>query len=104
MRRLDHVNWLGVEPVVNRDFLRDTLGALVTEQIVLDSGEVAGKLAGFDERTIDRLVDGTHRHARRRADEMAAATEQLLELGVPARIAPAARDLLAALRDAGSPH
>lgn len=61
---------------------------------------VAAELAGFDERTIDRLVDGTHQHARRRADEMAAATEQLEELGVPARIAPAARDLLVELRDA----
>ena len=62
---------------------------------------IAAELAGFDERTVDRLVDGTHRHARRRADEMAAATEQLLELGVPPRIATAARDLLIELRDAG---
>jgi hypothetical protein len=31
------------------------------------------ELAAFDEQTIARLVDGTHRHARRRADEMAAA-------------------------------
>jgi hypothetical protein len=31
---------------------------------------------------------------------MAAATEQLEELGVPARVAPAARDLLVELRDA----
>jgi 3-hydroxyisobutyrate dehydrogenase-like beta-hydroxyacid dehydrogenase len=52
------------------------------------------------ERTVDRLVDGTHAHARRRADEMTAATEQLEELGVTARIAPAARDLLVELRDA----
>jgi 3-hydroxyisobutyrate dehydrogenase-like beta-hydroxyacid dehydrogenase len=64
-------------------------------------GNVAAELASFDERTIDRLIDGTHKHARRRADEMTAATEQLHELGVPARIAPAARDLLIALRDAG---
>jgi 3-hydroxyisobutyrate dehydrogenase-like beta-hydroxyacid dehydrogenase len=64
-------------------------------------GNVSAELAGFDERTIDRLIDGTHKHARRRADEMTAATEQLVELGVPARIAPAARDLLIALRDAG---
>jgi 3-hydroxyisobutyrate dehydrogenase-like beta-hydroxyacid dehydrogenase len=64
-------------------------------------GNVSAELAGFDEHTIDRLIDGTHKHARRRADEMTAATEQLLELGVPARIAPAARDLLIALRDAG---
>ncbi|SHG16757.1 DUF1932 domain-containing protein [Geodermatophilus nigrescens] len=63
-------------------------------------GNVAAELAGFDERTLDRLVEGTRVHARRRADEMAAATEQLEELGVPARIAPAARDLLVELRDA----
>jgi 3-hydroxyisobutyrate dehydrogenase-like beta-hydroxyacid dehydrogenase len=66
--------------------------------------DISTELTGFDERTIDRLVDGTHQHARRRADEMAAATEQLHELGVPARIAPAARDLLAGLRDARSAH
>ena len=61
---------------------------------------IAAELAGFDERTVDRLVQGTHTHARRRADEMAAATEQLQELGVPARVAAATRDLLVELRDA----
>jgi 3-hydroxyisobutyrate dehydrogenase-like beta-hydroxyacid dehydrogenase len=65
-------------------------------------GNIAAELAGFDERTVDRLVDGTRVHARRRADEMAAATEQLQELGVPARVAPAARDLLVELRDAAT--
>ena len=44
-------------------------------------GNIAAELAGFDERTVDRLVDGTHAHARRRADEMAAATEQLRGAG-----------------------
>ena len=63
-------------------------------------GNIAAELAGFDERTVDRLVDGTHAHARRRADEMTAATEQLQELGVAARISAAARDLLVELRDA----
>ncbi len=62
-------------------------------------GNIAAELAGFDERTVDRLVTGTHIHARRRADEMAAATDQLEELGVPARVAAAARDLLVELRD-----
>jgi hypothetical protein len=61
---------------------------------------VSAELAGFDGHTIDRLVEGTHRHARRRADEMAAAAEQLRELGVEPRTATAAHDLLAALRDA----
>ena len=64
-------------------------------------GDIGAELAGFDDRTIDRLVEGSHTHARRRADEMAAATEQLEELGVPARIAPAARDVLIQLRDEG---
>ncbi|GLZ00216.1 DUF1932 domain-containing protein [Actinoplanes sp. NBRC 103695] len=63
-------------------------------------GNISGELAGFDERTIDRLVNGTHQHARRRADEMAAATEQLRSLGVEPRIAAAARDLLIELREA----
>jgi 3-hydroxyisobutyrate dehydrogenase-like beta-hydroxyacid dehydrogenase len=52
-----------------------------------------------DEQTINRLIDGTHRHAKRRADEMTAAAEQLTELGVPSRIAAAARDQLTELRD-----
>ena len=62
-------------------------------------GNISAELAGFDSQTIDRLVDGTHQHARRRADEMAAATEQLVDLGVEPRIAAAARDLLVELRD-----
>jgi 3-hydroxyisobutyrate dehydrogenase-like beta-hydroxyacid dehydrogenase len=65
-------------------------------------GNITAELAGFDERTIDRLVDGTHQHARRRADEMTAATDQLRDLGVPPRVAAAARDWLVQLRDADS--
>jgi 3-hydroxyisobutyrate dehydrogenase-like beta-hydroxyacid dehydrogenase len=64
------------------------------------AGNISAELAGFDASTIDRLVQGTHTHARRRADEMTAAAEQLTELGVPPRIAGAARDLLVELRDA----
>jgi 3-hydroxyisobutyrate dehydrogenase-like beta-hydroxyacid dehydrogenase len=62
-------------------------------------GNITAELVGFDEQTIDRLIEGTHAHARRRADEMAAATEQLVELGVAPHVAGAARDLLADLRD-----
>ncbi len=64
---------------------------------------ISAELTGFDERTIDRLVDGTHRHARRRADEMTAATDQLTELGVPPRLPAAARDQLVELRDRQHP-
>jgi 3-hydroxyisobutyrate dehydrogenase-like beta-hydroxyacid dehydrogenase len=62
-------------------------------------GNISAELVGFDDRTIDRLVEGTRTHARRRTDEMAAATEQLEELGIPPRISAATRDLLAELRD-----
>lgn len=102
-----------VGEAISRKLLRSVfykgLAAAVVE--ALAAGEAAGcgtwlrtnisaELAGFDGATIDRLVDGTHRHARRRADEMAAATEQLADLGVTPRVAAAARDLLAELRDA----
>jgi 3-hydroxyisobutyrate dehydrogenase-like beta-hydroxyacid dehydrogenase len=46
---------------------------------------------------IDRLEQGSIIHAVRRADEMAAASELLAELGVPPRIASASRDWLAQL-------
>ena len=92
---------------ISRKLLRSVfykgLAAAVVEAMA--AGEAAGcadwlrdnistELAGFDERTIDRLIDGTHRHARRRADEMAAASAQLADLGVTPRVAAAARDLL----------
>ncbi len=60
---------------------------------------IAAELSGFSAATVDRLEDGSSRHARRRADEMAAAAALLGELGVPARIAGASeqwlRDLMA---------
>jgi 3-hydroxyisobutyrate dehydrogenase-like beta-hydroxyacid dehydrogenase len=60
-------------------------------------GHLAAALAGFDESTLDRLVAGSHRHAARRTEEMAAAAEQLRELGVPPRMAAATEQVLAAL-------
>jgi 3-hydroxyisobutyrate dehydrogenase-like beta-hydroxyacid dehydrogenase len=60
---------------------------------------IRAELAGFHEGTLDDLLEGSRRHARRRADEMAAASEQLQELGLVPRIAAAARDQLAELRD-----
>lgn len=55
---------------------------------------IAAEFAAFDAATVERMVEGTFRHARRRAEEMDAATRQLLELGLDPRIAPAARDAL----------
>jgi catechol 2,3-dioxygenase len=41
-RRLDHLNLLARDVAAIRDFLPKALGSRVTEQIVLDSGEVGG--------------------------------------------------------------
>ncbi|MQA08018.1 MAG: DUF1932 domain-containing protein [Pseudonocardiaceae bacterium] len=82
------------------------LAAAVVE--ALEAGRAAGcepwlrenivaELASADESTVDRLVTGTHRHAVRRADEMAAATDMLTELGVRPSMAAATRDLLVRL-------
>lgn len=57
-------------------------------------GNIVEELTRADESTVDRLVDGTHKHAVRRAAEMAAAAEMLTELGVRPSMAAGARDLL----------
>jgi 3-hydroxyisobutyrate dehydrogenase-like beta-hydroxyacid dehydrogenase len=58
---------------------------------------IAAELSRADAATLDRLVDGSTKHAVRRRAEMAAAAELLTDLGVPPRIASASRDLLADL-------
>jgi hypothetical protein len=42
---------------------------------------------------MERIIDGTRRHAVRRAAEMQAAADMLAELGVPPAIADASRVL-----------
>ncbi|MEV6284690.1 DUF1932 domain-containing protein [Kribbella sp. NPDC051770] len=71
--------------------LEDWLRANITEE-----------LTRADASTVDRLVEGTHQHAVRRADEMAAATEMLRELGVTPAMAAASRDLLTRLAQRSS--
>lgn len=61
------------------------------------------EFAGFDARTVDRLIDGTYTHAVRRAEEMTAATEHLSGLGVVPRIAAATRDSLRVIAHTGTP-
>jgi 3-hydroxyisobutyrate dehydrogenase-like beta-hydroxyacid dehydrogenase len=55
---------------------------------------ITAELRAADDSTVERLVTGTHRHAVRRAAEMAAAADMLAELDVPPLVATASRDLL----------
>jgi 3-hydroxyisobutyrate dehydrogenase-like beta-hydroxyacid dehydrogenase len=59
-------------------------------------------LTEADAALVARLVDGSRRHAPRRAEEMAAAREMLEELGVAPRITGASEAWLRALAD-GAP-
>ena len=54
---------------------------------------IAAELAAADAATVDRITDGTRRHAVRRGAEMEAAAEMLTELGVPPLMAGASRAL-----------
>ena len=60
---------------------------------------IAAELTAADAATVDRITDGTRRHAVRRAAEMAAAAEMLTELGVPPLMAAASRALHERLTD-----
>jgi 3-hydroxyisobutyrate dehydrogenase-like beta-hydroxyacid dehydrogenase len=54
---------------------------------------IAAELAAADSGTMQRIIDGTRRHAVRRAAEMEAAADMLAELGVPPVMADASRVL-----------
>lgn len=60
---------------------------------------IVDELTAAGAATVDRLVDGSIKHAVRRTSEMAAAAEMLGELGVRADVASASRDQLAHIAD-----
>lgn len=73
----------------------------------LEAAEAAGEVdwlrpeldAVLGETLVDRLVDGSRRHAVRRVEEMEAAAELLRELGVEPSVADAAADVLRRLAE-----
>jgi catechol 2,3 dioxygenase len=75
VRRLDHINYLGADVVANRDFLRDTLGAMVTEQIVLDDGTVAGSWTTFTNKGYDAVYTRDRTGTSGRLHHIAFATD-----------------------------
>ena len=75
VRRLDHVNFLGAEVVPNRDYLRDTLGALVTEQIVMDGGSTAGSWTTFTNKGYNVVYTRDWTAARGRLHHIAFAAD-----------------------------
>lgn len=52
---------------------------------------ITAELTTADASAVDRIIDGTYKHALRRTAEMEAAADMLTELGVPPLIAEASR-------------
>ncbi|MBX6762793.1 MAG: NAD(P)-dependent oxidoreductase [Rubrobacteraceae bacterium] len=93
-------------------FVKGMTGAIME---ALEAGRAAGceewlwsnivsELTGADEALVRRLVEGSYRHARRRADEMAAAEKLLRELGVTPRITEATKERLRKLAARSGNH
>jgi 3-hydroxyisobutyrate dehydrogenase-like beta-hydroxyacid dehydrogenase len=64
---------------------------------------IAAELDAADAGTLTRMEEGSYRHAVRRAHEMAAASEMLGELSVPARVCQASQLWLEDLARRGQP-
>ncbi|MDQ4114884.1 MAG: NAD(P)-binding domain-containing protein [Actinomycetota bacterium] len=58
---------------------------------------IVAEFVAAGEHTVDRLVVGSVQHAKRRAEEMAAAADMLESLGVAPHVAGASRDVLRGL-------
>ena len=97
---LRSVAWKGVAAVVN-EALEAARAADVEDWM---RAELLDLFARVDETGIERMEEGSRRHAARRAHEMVDVAALLRELGVEPRLAEAAKAQLEALqREAGSP-
>ncbi|MGB6584119.1 MAG: DUF1932 domain-containing protein, partial [Streptosporangiaceae bacterium] len=63
---------------------------------------IAAELAAADAAIVERITDGTRKHAVRRIAEMEAAADMLTELGVPPLMASASRALHERLAEGGN--
>ncbi|GAB2804465.1 catechol 2,3-dioxygenase [Streptomyces daliensis] len=75
VRRLDHVNFLGSDVAANTTFVREVLGARPTEQIVLDTGELAAQWLTFTNKSYDLVYTSDWTGTRGRLHHIAFATD-----------------------------
>lgn len=75
VRRMDHVNYLAQDAAANGQFIVDALGARVTEQIVLDSGVIAGQWTNFAQKSYDLVYTKDRTTATGRLHHIAFATD-----------------------------
>jgi catechol 2,3-dioxygenase len=76
VRRLDHVNLLAQDVAGIREFLPRALGSRITEQIVLDSGALAGCWFTVNNKSYDIAYTRDHSSARGRFHHVTYAVDQ----------------------------
>jgi catechol 2,3-dioxygenase len=76
VRRIDHLNLLAQDVGAIRDFLPRALGSRVTEQIVLDTGKVAGCWFTVNNKSYDIAYTLDHTNARGRFHHVTYAVDQ----------------------------
>jgi catechol 2,3-dioxygenase len=75
VRRLDHVNYLAAEVEPSTEFVRDVLGGQPTEEILLDSGKIAGRWLNFTNKSYDLVYAADWTGTRGRLHHIAFATD-----------------------------
>ncbi|MBO0869188.1 MAG: VOC family protein [Micromonosporaceae bacterium] len=75
IRRLDHVNYLGVDIPAIGDFLRTGLGARLTEQIQLDNGNVSAIWYHISDKSYDLVYTNDWTGTNGRLHHVAFATD-----------------------------
>jgi catechol 2,3 dioxygenase len=76
VRRIDHLNLLAADLPAFRDFLVASLGAMITEQIVLDDGTLAGTWFTVNNKTYDLACTVDHSGAHGRFHHITYAVDQ----------------------------
>jgi hypothetical protein len=89
----------GAAVVVSLTCAHEAGEALTAALAGIGSGAIYADLNTASASTLDRLEQGSVRHAVRRIDEMAAAGEQLRRLGVPPRVASTSEQSLRQLAE-----
>jgi catechol 2,3-dioxygenase len=75
VRRLDHVNYLAADVPASGGFIRDVLGAQVTEQIMLDTGAISAQWLHFAQKSYDVVYTGDWTGTNGRLHHIAFATD-----------------------------
>jgi catechol 2,3-dioxygenase len=98
VRRFDHINYLALNPRADADFITELLGGRTTEEIELDTGEIAARWTTFTNKSYEVVytVDSTGTAGRLHhlafatdtREDILRAADLAVELGIPIETGP----------------